>query len=449
MKKSKFICQQCGYESSGWLGKCPACNSWNSFVEETIKPKERRWAKHKATRKPVSITSVSYEKEAKAKSGIIEFDRVLGGGVVKGSLVLIGGEPGIGKSTLILQTADKLTAKGLKTLYVTGEESVEQTKLRAKRIKAESPDLFILAESNLESIKESIDTVKPEVLVIDSIQTTYHPELSSPPGSVGQVRESGSFLLNIAKSENIATFLVGHVTKEGTVAGPKTLEHMVDTVLYLEGDRHHHYRILRAVKNRFGSTNEIGIFEMKECGLVEVANPSAIFLQERLQDAPGSVVVAIVEGTRPLLAEIQALVSPSVYGVPQRVATGVDYKRLSLLLAVIEKRIGLRLTGQDVFVNVAGGIKIDEPAIDLGEVTAIVSNFKNRAVNPSSVVIGEVGLSGEVRAVSQIEKRIKEAEKLGFKRCVISHNNLKGLSKNFKIKIDGVADIKEALNILL
>jgi len=364
-------------------------------------------------------------------------------------LVLIGGEPGIGKSTLILQTADKLTAKGLKTLYVTGEESVEQTKLRAKRIKAESPDLFILAESNLESIKESIDTVKPEVLVIDSIQTTYHPELSSPPGSVGQVRESGSFLLNIAKSENIATFLVGHVTKEGTVAGPKTLEHMVDTVLYLEGDRHHHYRILRAVKNRFGSTNEIGIFEMKECGLVEVANPSAIFLQERLQDAPGSVVVAIVEGTRPLLAEIQALVSPSVYGVPQRVATGVDYKRLSLLLAVIEKRIGLRLTGQDVFVNVAGGIKIDEPAIDLGEVTAIVSNFKNRAVNPSSVVIGEVGLSGEVRAVSQIEKRIKEAEKLGFKRCVISHNNLKGLSKNFKIKIDGVADIKEALNILL
>lgn len=419
---------------------------------------------------PERLTEVESLEFQRWQTGLTELDRVLGGGVVPGSLILIGGDPGIGKSTLVLQTTERLAksatphggslpagrqagASGgneIRILYVSGEESPEQTKMRAERLGATSPNLFIVSETNLENIIEDIEKIQPKVAVIDSIQTIYRSELASAPGSVGQVRECGAELLRLSKSKNIAIFLIGHVTKEGAIAGPRTLEHMVDTVLYFEGERHHTYRILRAVKNRFGSTNEIGVFEMRENGLQEVENPSEIFLLERAKSVGGSVVICALEGTRPILLELQALVSPTSYTIPQRVTTGIDYRRLSMLLAVLERRVGLHLGNQDVFVNVAGGIKIEEPAADLGTLIAVASAYKDKPADVNAVIIGEVGLGGEVRAVNQIEKRIKEAEKMGFKRCLVSENNLKGISeRKTKIEVIGIKTVKEALEFVI
>ncbi|WP_335872134.1 DNA repair protein RadA [Bacillus sp. 2205SS5-2] len=453
-KKTKFMCSSCGYESAKWMGRCPGCNEWNTMVEEVeVTGKRPRGAfvhsAPSATNKATAITSIETVQEPRISTNIKELNRVLGGGVVPGSLVLIGGDPGIGKSTLLLQVSSQLAVLQQKVLYISGEESVKQTKLRADRLDVTSENLFVYAETSLELISATIETMTPDIIVIDSIQTIFHPEVTSAPGSVSQVRECTAELMRIAKTKGIAIFIVGHVTKEGAIAGPRMLEHMVDTVLYFEGERHHSYRILRAVKNRFGSTNEMGIFEMKEAGLEEVANPSEIFLEERSQGASGSTVVASMEGTRPVLVEIQALISPSSFGNPRRMATGMDHNRVSLLMAVLEKRVGLLLQNQDAYLKVAGGVKLDEPAIDLATIISIASSFRDQATRATDCIIGEVGLTGEVRRVSRIEQRVQEAAKLGFKRVIIPANNMGGWKQPSGIEVLGVAHVGEALQAVL
>lgn len=453
-KKIKFSCQACGYESPKWMGKCPGCGSWNTMVEEMEQAKAGRrgafaHSENIAVSKPSPITSIETVTEPRIFTNINEFNRVLGGGIVKGSLVLIGGDPGIGKSTLLLQVSSQLALNKNRVLYISGEESVKQTKLRADRLGVMSDELYVLAETDMEFIARSIEETEPAFVVIDSIQTIYQSEISSAPGSVSQVRECTAELMRIAKTKGIAIFIVGHVTKEGAIAGPRLLEHMVDTVLYFEGERHHTYRILRAVKNRFGSTNEMGIFEMKESGLTEVMNPSEIFLEERSAGAAGSTVVASMEGTRPVLVEIQALISPTSFGNPRRMATGIDQNRVSLLMAVLEKRVGLLLQNQDAYLKVAGGVKLDEPAIDLAVAISIASSFRDKPSNPFDVVIGEVGLTGEIRRVSRIEQRVQEAAKLGFKRVILPERNLGGWTAPKGVDIIGVSTVNEALQFTL
>ncbi len=448
-KKSIFFCQNCGHEESKWLGQCPMCREWNTFVEEKVTTaKTGSASKNSKEAEVVTLSSVSTEKDERIETGIRELDRVLGGGIVPGSLVLVGGDPGIGKSTLLLQVCQRLAAAGEKILYISGEESLKQIKLRADRMGEFSEYLLLLCETNLEIIQGVIERQMPKAVVIDSIQTMYSEEVSSAPGSVSQVREATNTLMQLAKGLNISIFIVGHVTKEGTVAGPRVLEHMVDTVLYFEGDRHASYRILRGVKNRFGSTNEIGVFEMRESGLSEVANPSEFMLNGKPENASGSVVACSMEGTRPILMEIQALVCQSNFGMPRRTAAGTDYNRVNLLMAVLEKRIGLPLSNYDAYVNIAGGIRMNEPAVDLGIVMAIASSYKNSPLSEDVIVFGEVGLSGEVRAVSMPEQRVAEAKKLGFKVCVIPQVSM-DMVKNIKdIKIIGVKTISEAMNLL-
>ncbi|MFD2210188.1 DNA repair protein RadA [Virgibacillus halophilus] len=448
-RSTKFVCQECGYESPKWMGKCPGCHNWNSFVEEVqmtgAKSKHAFAGVPKLTGKPEKITAIKSEKEPRITTTMKEFNRVLGGGIVPGSLVLIGGDPGIGKSTLLLQISSQLAQKDLSVLYISGEESTRQTKLRADRLGVAADMLYVLSETNLLDIANQIEALQPSFVVIDSIQTIYREEVSSAPGSVSQVRECTGELMRIAKTNSIPIFIVGHVTKEGAIAGPRMLEHMVDAVLYFEGERHHTYRILRSVKNRFGSTNEMGIFEMKEEGLREVFNPSEIFLEERSEGAAGSTVVASMEGTRPVLVEIQALISPTSFGNPRRMATGVDNNRIPLLMAVLEKRVGLLLQNQDAYIKVAGGVKLDEPAIDLALAVSIASSFRNQTTNPDDIFIGEVGLTGEVRRVSRIEQRVQEAAKLGFKRVICPRKNLDGWRIPEAIEVIGVNSVQEAL----
>ena len=417
------------------------------MTEERVTKHKRAYAKQKIA--PTLLGEVDVQDEDRVKTGLKEFDRVVGGGIVKGSVILVGGDPGIGKSTLLLQISEKIASGYDRVLYITGEESLKQIKLRSERLKITPDKIEILTETNLDLILEVLRQDIPFMVVIDSIQTTYTQNLESTPGSISQIRECAHNFINFAKETGSSVFLVGHVTKDGSIAGPKVLEHMVDTVLYFEGEKNHIYRILRTVKNRFGSTNEIGIFQMQEDGLGQVENPSVLFLAERARNISGSVVVCSLEGTRPLLLELQALVFPSSYGMPQRVCSGIDYKRLALLLAILEKRAGISLGAFDVFVNVAGGVKIEEPAVDLGTMVAIVSSFKDVPADNKSVLIGEVGLGGEVRAVNQIERRIKEAEKLGFENCIIPQGNLKTLNQRFNIKITGVKSIKETFDLIL
>lgn len=450
--KSIFVCQECGYESNGWLGKCPSCNSWNTFTEE-IQDSSMGLKKKSVLFdvKPVNINDIEIENEERYLTGINEMDRVLGGGIVKGSLVLVGGDPGIGKSTLILQICNSIKTDS-KIVYISGEESIKQIKIRADRLGVRNPNLLMVSETNFKAIQVISEQEKPALIVVDSIQTMFNEELSSAPGSVSQVREITAGLMRIAKTNNIAIFIVGHVTKEGALAGPRVLEHMVDTVLYFEGERHLSYRILRAVKNRFGSTNEIGIFEMKDVGLIEVENPSMLMISDRKENVPGSVIVSSLEGTRPMLIEIQALVCPTNFGMPRRMATGIDYNRITLLMAVLEKRVGMQLHNYDAYVNVVGGLKLDEPACDLGVVGAIASSFRNRPIDMSTVLIGEVGLTGEVRAINQIDKRVIEAARMGFKNCVVPAGNMKGIKQIKELKeinIIPVENVVEALGILL
>ncbi|OPJ54934.1 DNA repair protein RadA [Alkalithermobacter paradoxus] len=449
--KTKHICQNCGYESLRWMGKCPECDKWNTFVEEIEEKKTRHdlFILNKENDKPIPINSVKVVEEPRFSTNIKELDRVLGGGLVNGSLILVGGDPGIGKSTLLIQVSNEIAKTGKKVLYISGEESAQQIKMRGKRLNVDSENLYIFPENNLSIIEKQIDNLKPDVIIVDSIQTVFSPEITSAPGSVSQIKEGTSKFMKIAKSFGITTFIVGHVTKEGSLAGPKVLEHMVDTVIYFEGERYNTYRMIRAVKNRFGSTNELGVFEMRDLGLVEIDNPSKILISERPKGVSGSVVVSTVEGTRPMLVELQALVSPTNFGIPRRMATGVDYNRVNLLMAVLEKRVGLQIQNQDVYINVVGGIKLNEPAMDLGIIVSIASGFRNIEINQDTVVIGEVGLTGEIRGVSFIEKRILESKKLGFKKIVIPKNNLAGLEKIDGIKIFGVENIREALDVVL
>ncbi len=453
--KSVFFCQSCGYESSKWMGQCPGCKQWNTFVEETVKAAPKSVKQQGGIggsgeyTKPVSLSEIAMKDEDRADTHIGELNRVLGGGLVRGSLILVGGDPGIGKSTLLLQVAGNLSGDKKEVLYISGEESLRQIKLRANRIGDFSDTLKFLCETNLSNIEEAIVRSKPEVIIIDSIQTMFNESVSSAPGSVSQVRESTAVLLRIAKSMNISVFIVGHVTKEGQVAGPRVLEHMVDTVLYFEGDRHASYRILRAVKNRFGSTNEIGVFEMQEKGLVEVDNPSEFMLDGRPENASGSIVTCSVEGTRPILIEVQALVTHTNFGFPRRQANGTDYNRVNLLMAVLEKRIGLQLGDFDAYVNLAGGMKVAEPSLDLGICLAIISSFKNRPISDDIVAFGEVGLSGEVRSVNMAESRVQEAAKLGFKTCIVPkalEDKLKKVGKN--IEIIGVSSVADAMKLV-
>ncbi len=452
-----FFCQNCGYESSKWMGQCPGCRQWNTLVEETV-PAASKGAngmnrtKASARQEPSSLSAIAMQEEERVSTHIQELDRVLGGGIVPGSLMLVGGDPGIGKSTLLLQVCRHLSDDGRKVLYISGEESLKQIKLRAVRLGEFTDHLLLLCETNLGSIEEIILQQKPEAVVIDSIQTMYHDAVSAAPGSVSQVREATGVLLRLAKSMGVSAFIVGHVTKEGTVAGPRVLEHMVDTVLYFEGDRHASYRILRGVKNRFGSTNEIGVFEMRQDGLAEVANASEFMLSGRPRDASGSVVVCSMEGTRPILLEIQALVCKSSFGIPKRQATGTDFNRVNLLMAVLEKRVGLPLSNCDAYVNIAGGIRMTEPAIDLGIAMAVVSSFRNKPVEEKLIVFGEIGLSGEVRSVSMAEQRIAEAAKLGFTSCILPKSaeemlhNSGGMVKGIEIK--GVSSVQEAIRLI-
>ncbi len=454
-KKTKFICQSCGYESAKWMGRCPGCGEWNAMTEEieVLNKKQPRGAFLHSNQDGISkaerLISIESKQEPRIRTQSKELNRVLGSGIVPGSLILIGGDPGIGKSTLLLQVSSQLADQNYKVLYISGEESIKQTKLRADRLDIKAEELYIYSETNLESIHETIESLSPQFVIVDSIQTIFHPDVTSAPGSVSQVRESTSELMRIAKTKGIAIFIVGHVTKEGSIAGPRILEHMVDTVLYFEGERHHSYRILRAVKNRFGSTNEMGIFEMKELGLEEVENPSEIFLEERSQGASGSTVVASMEGTRPVLVEIQALVTPTSFNNPRRMATGIDHSRVSLIMAVLEKRGGLLLQNQDAYLKVAGGVKLDEPAIDLAVATSIASSFRDQPSSAHDCIIGEVGLTGEIRRVSRIEQRVQEAAKLGFKRVIIPQNNLGGWNAPSEIEVVGVTNINQALKIIL
>ncbi len=454
--KTVFFCQSCGYESSKWMGQCPGCREWNSFVEETVKPapKTTRGTTTSASgasggSAPKTLSEIVMNDEERYDTHIGELNRVLGGGLVKGSLILVGGDPGIGKSTILLQVAGNISGDGKEVLYISGEESLRQIKLRANRIGDFSEHLKFMCETNLSDIEEAITRAKPEVVIIDSIQTMFNESVSSAPGSVSQVRESTSVLLRIAKSMNISIFIVGHVTKEGQVAGPRVLEHMVDTVLYFEGDRHASYRILRAVKNRFGSTNEIGVFEMQEKGLAEVANPSEFMLDGRPENASGSIVTCSVEGTRPILIEVQALVCRSNFGFPRRQANGTDYNRVNLLMAVLEKRIGLNMGESDAYVNLAGGMRIAEPSLDLGICLALISSFKNIPIGSDVIAFGEVGLSGEVRSVNMGEARVSEAKKLGFKTCIVPKALEDKLKKSCKgIEIIGVSSVADAMKLI-
>ena len=449
-KTSMFFCKECGYESSKWLGQCPGCKEWNSFVEEPVVRKGNSTVRAISNyAEPSLLSSVSLDTDDRTKTGMEELDRVLGGGIIAGSLILVGGDPGIGKSTLLLQVCRNLTENGKKILYVSGEESLKQIKIRAMRIGKFVDDFSLLCETNLEVIEETLKKYRPDIVVIDSIQTMFKPDIASAPGSVSQVRESTNTFMQLAKGLSISIFIVGHVTKEGVVAGPRVLEHMVDTVLYFEGDRHASYRILRGVKNRFGSTNEIGVFEMRENGLNEVKNPSEYMLSGKPEDASGSVIACSIEGTRPILIEIQALVCRTNFGIPRRTAAGTDFNRVNLLMAVLEKRIGIQINDCDAYVNIAGGIKINEPALDLGIIMAIVSSFKDKVIDSKTIVFGEVGLSGEVRAVSMIEQRISEASKLGFDTCILPKTSLDGIKVKSNMKLLGVRNVAEAINYIV
>lgn len=446
-KTTAFFCSECGYESAKWLGQCPGCREWNTFVEEPV-TKTGRAVRITNTKKPSLLKDISTKEEARMTTGFGELDRVLGGGIVRGSLTLIGGDPGIGKSTILLQVCKNLSDQGRKVLYISGEESLKQIKIRADRIGQFNDNIRLFCETDLELIEQTLRDEKPDVAVIDSIQTIYNSDVSSAPGSVSQVRESTNILMQTAKTENISIFVVGHVTKEGVVAGPRVLEHMVDTVLYFEGDRHASYRILRGVKNRFGSTNEIGVFEMRREGLCEVENPSEFMLSGKPENASGSVVACAMEGTRPMLMEIQALICRSNFGMPRRTAAGLDYNRVNLLMAVLEKRMGLPLSNYDAYVNIAGGIRMNEPAADLGIVMAIASSYKNKPIAGDTIVFGEVGLSGEVRAVTMPEQRVAEAKKLGFKTCIVPAVALKSIGKVDGIEVIGVNSVNQAMNYI-
>ena len=449
--RTVFVCQACGYQAPKWMGKCPDCGSWDAFVEESRQPQTGHGGATGLTAapsEPVPIDAIELESEDRLLTGISEFDRVLGGGIVPGTLVLIGGDPGIGKSTLMLQALHGLAGNGHKVLYVSGEESNRQIRIRSKRLETVSPELLVAAEVELETILNMVKSVQPAVMVVDSIQTMFNSVLTSAPGCVSQVRESTVRLMFMAKRSGIPVFLVGHVTKEGAIAGPKLLEHMVDTVLYFEGDRNHVFRILRAVKNRFGSTNEIGVFEMKGKGLEEVGNPSAIFLSERPVNAPGSVVTASMEGTRPILVELQALASSSSFGTARRTILGLDQNRVALLVAVMEKKLGMQLLGHDIFMNVAGGVKIDEPAVDMGIVAAVASSFLDKSIPEGTLVLGEVGLTGEVRGIGQVETRLQEAQKMGFTRCLVPQSNRTRLSGTGGMTITGIRTISEGIENL-
>ena len=450
-KETFFVCQNCGHNSGKWLGKCPECGEWNSLVEEKAQPVRRSGTRNEFSPRDVSaipFTEIESQDDVRIPSGVTEFDRVLGGGIVPGTLVLIGGDPGIGKSTLLLQVADKLSAAGALVLYVSGEESERQIKLRGERLAVAAKNVYLLPETNLENIVKEIERLKPGAIIVDSIQTVFSSVLDSAPGSVSQVREVAHQFLMLAKTRGVPIFLIGHITKDGSIAGPKILEHIVDTVLYFEGERHHNHRIVRAVKNRFGAANEVGVFEMTGAGLMPVANPSQMFLQERPQNVAGSIVTACMEGTRPLLVEIQALVSGTKYGTGRRMTQGLDQNRVALLIAMLEKRAGLQLTGDDVFVNIAGGLDVDEPAADLGVVTAIVSSFKNMTVDPHTAVFGEIGLTGEVRGAMQASVRAREAQALGFKKIVMPASNVAGLERLLGVRVIGVRSVEEALDAL-
>ncbi|HEL1075437.1 DNA repair protein RadA [Streptococcus equi] len=445
-KKARFICGECGYQSPKYLGRCPNCSAWSSFVEEAeVKDvKNARISLTGEKSKPIKLKHVNGVRYQRIQTEMNEFNRVLGGGVVPGSLVLIGGDPGIGKSTLLLQVSIQLADKGT-VLYVSGEESAEQIKMRSDRLGQTDNDFYLYAETNMQAIRAEIEAIQPDFLIIDSIQTIMSPDISGVQGSVSQVREVTAELLQLAKSNHIATFIVGHVTKEGTLAGPRMLEHMVDTVLYFEGERHHTFRILRAVKNRFGSTNEIGIFDMQSGGLVEVLNPSQVFLEERLDGATGSAVVVTMEGSRPILAEVQALVTPTVFGNARRTTTGLDFNRVSLIMAVLEKRCGLLLQNQDAYLKSAGGVKLDEPAIDLAVAVAIASSYKEKPTNPQEAFLGEIGLTGDIRRVTRIEQRINEAAKLGFTKLYAPKSSLQGIDLPKGIEVVGVTTVGEVL----
>lgn len=463
-KATSFFCKECGYESPKWLGQCPGCRQWNTFVEELTAKKEPTAKRGLGASygngpggageggmlkiRPSYLSEISLDEQDRMQTGYEELDRVLGGGVVRGSLVLVGGDPGIGKSTLLLQVCRNLAASGQKVLYISGEESLKQIKLRANRIGTVTGELKFLCETNLDTIEGAISGEKPDVVIIDSIQTMFREEVTSAPGSVGQVRESTNLLLQIAKGVGIAIFIVGHVTKEGVVAGPRVLEHMVDTVLYFEGDRSASYRIIRGVKNRFGSTNEIGVFEMRESGLEEVKNPSEYMLSGRPEDASGAVVACSLEGTRPVLLEVQALITPTLFGMPRRTAAGTDYNRVNVLIAVLEKRCHYELSRYDAYVNIAGGLRMNEPALDLAIVMAVISSLKDKPVNPRTIIFGEVGLAGEVRAVPMAEQRVNEAKKLGFETCILPKTSLDKMRKMEGIRMVGVENIREAISLL-
>lgn len=446
--KTLFYCKECGNESSKWLGQCPVCHEWNTFVEAEVTKSSQKVEKALMERKPSHLSEIQMEEEKRISTHMEEMDRVLGGGIVRGSLVLVGGDPGIGKSTLLLQTCHRLCADDLSLLYISGEESLQQIRMRADRIGEFNDHLALLAETNLEIIDGVIRKEKPDIVIIDSIQTMYSDGVDSAPGSVSQVRESTATLMKLAKGLGVTVFVVGHVTKEGTVAGPRVLEHMVDTVLYFEGDRHASYRILRAVKNRFGSTDEIGVFEMQQDGLREVLNPSEYMLEGKPEEASGSVVACSVEGTRPILVEVQALVCRSNFGMPRRTAAGCDYNRVNLLMAVLEKRLGFHLSEYDAYVNIAGGMKMNEPAIDLGIALAMVSSMKDQVISDRVICFGEIGLSGEVRSVQMAEQRVNEAKKLGFERVILPASNLKALKNTKGIDLVGVSNIAEAVKAL-
>jgi DNA repair protein RadA/Sms len=445
-----FFCNECGYESAKWLGQCPGCRQWNTFVEEAVATGGRKGqAFSRASQpRPVSLKEIGTDEAGRVSTGFEELDRVLGGGIVEGSLVLVGGDPGIGKSTLLLQMCRNLSEAGTSVLYISGEESLKQIKLRAERVGEFADGVSLLCETNLSDVENVIRSEKPGVVIIDSIQTMYSDVIGSAPGSVSQVREATNVLMQLAKGLGTSIFIVGHVTKDGQVAGPRVLEHMVDTVLYFEGDRYVSYRLVRSVKNRFGSTNEIGVFEMREDGLHEVQNPSEYMLSGRPEGASGSVVVCLMEGTRPMMVEVQALVCDSNFGMARRTAAGTDYNRVNLLMAVIEKREGIHLGGCDAYVNIAGGMKVSEPAMDLGIVLALVSSYRNRPVDSKTIIFGEVGLAGEVRAVSQPQLRINEAVKLGFTRCILPQVCLKNVKESDRIQLYGVRSLGDAINIL-
>ena len=446
--KTLFYCSECGNEQTKWFGVCPACGSGGTCVEAPVSPRKAVANKKLIVNEPVSINNISAEKEDRISTGFSELDRVLGAGVVPGSLILVGGDPGIGKSTLLLQVCKNMAEEGRSVLYISGEESIKQIKYRANRMGEFSDSLKLLSETSIDTIEAVILDAKPDIVVIDSIQTMYREDIGSAPGSVGQVRESTNALMQLAKGEGIPIFVVGNVTKEGVVAGPRMLEHMVDTVLYFEGDRHASYRIIRGVKNRFGATNEIGVFEMQNKGLVQVLNPSEYMLEGRPKDASGTAVACLMEGTRPILVEIQTLLSRTSFGMPRRTAVGTDYNRVNMLMAVIENRVGITLSDYDAYVNVAGGLKVSEPGLDLALVIAMLSSVKNRVIAPDTLIFGEVGLAGEVRAVSNVEQRVAEAKKLGFGKCIVPYVSLKNLTKDNDIEIIGVKNVREASELV-